>query len=116
MKLPNATHATVAQEKITAYLLVPEHPQNGGEAAFFIRFGFRRDTWEEIAAAFHTHAMTHEVEEARAVPDGMRYTVVGAVPAPDGRAPLVRTVWHIDPGAAAARFITAVPYRRARVR
>lgn len=55
MKLPNAALAIVAKEKIARYLLVPEHPQNGGKAAFFFHFGFRHEAWEEMVGALRAH-------------------------------------------------------------
>ncbi|MGI8856332.1 MAG: DUF6883 domain-containing protein [Thermomicrobiales bacterium] len=111
MKLPNVAHAIVAQGKIAAYLLKPDHAEGGSKARFFLRFGFTITEWEIMAAAFHAHAITNEVETEQVVPNGMKYTVVGALHTPDGRAPLVRSVWQIDSGATIPRFITAVPYR-----
>jgi hypothetical protein len=40
---------------------------------------------------------------------GTRYLVEGDLPAPDGRSPLVRSVWQFDYGTVAPRLITAYP-------
>jgi hypothetical protein len=108
VKLPNAAHAIVAEEKIVLYLLVPEHPQNSGKAAFFFRFGFRRDAWDEMAAAFREHTR-HDVAAVINASFGVVYTIEGPLNAPDGRMPIVRSVWQIDTGKTAPRFITAYP-------
>jgi len=41
MKLPHRSVVNTA--KITEYLLKPEHPNNGGKAAFFAALGFDRE-------------------------------------------------------------------------
>jgi hypothetical protein len=41
-------------------------------------------------------------------PHGTRYTVAGPLRAPDGRMPMVRTVWIVEPGSP-PRLITAHP-------
>ena len=40
MRLPNASLALVAREKVTDYLLNPAHPDSGGKAEFFHSLGF----------------------------------------------------------------------------
>jgi hypothetical protein len=45
MKVPNNEQATIASEKVSAYLLNAENPNNNGKADFFLSFGFRRDAW-----------------------------------------------------------------------
>lgn len=59
MSLPDAEHATIAPEKVTEYLLVPEHRDNKGKAAFFFRYGFSMDAWETLATALIAHGMMH---------------------------------------------------------
>lgn len=108
VKLPNAADAVVAREKIVLYLLVPEHPENSGKAAFFFRFGFRRDRWEEMARAFQAHTR-HDVAGIINAPFGVVYTIEGPLNTPDRRMPAVRSVWQIDTGATVPRFITAYP-------
>ena len=46
MKLPNADKAVVEREKVEDYLLDAAHPDNGGKAQFFERFGFHRNEWK----------------------------------------------------------------------
>jgi len=41
MKLPHREHAYIPREKITGYLLNPEHPKGRGKAKFFTPIGRR---------------------------------------------------------------------------
>lgn len=109
MQVPNANQAIVAPEKIVRYLLVSEHPQNQGKAAFFSRFGFTQERWGVLAAAFAEHVRTHEIEQSIPEVGRTKYTVVGPLRTPDGRSPLVRTIWQVDVGTPSPRFITAYP-------
>jgi hypothetical protein len=115
VKLPDvAARIHVEPEKITAYLLVPEHPQNQGKAHFFLAFGFRHDVPETMIAALIAHARAHEVTTVENRSYATVYTVEGELSTPDGRRPHVRTVWHITLGTDVARFITAVPRTKGR--
>jgi hypothetical protein len=64
MKLPNAGIAIVQKEKITEYLLNPNHPDNGGKAAFFKAGGYRREEWHALAHSFRKIAMTSLVTQS----------------------------------------------------
>lgn len=109
MYLPDAEHATIAPEKITAYLLVPEHRDNRGKAAFFFRYGFTMDAWETLAAALVAHGRAYPVTEMRRRPHGTLYEVTGNMAMPDGRMRRVLTAWFIPNEGGAPRFVTAYP-------
>jgi hypothetical protein len=111
MKLPNVDQATVPQEKITGYLLSTAHRDGKHKAAFFMRFGFKPEAWEELAAALLNHARQHDVVKEEPSPFGVRYVVEGALPAPDGRSPDVRAVWFLEAGDDKPRFVTAYPLK-----
>ena len=109
MNLPNAEKAVVEREKITEYLLNPAHRFGASKARFFTRFGFRREQWEQLAEALHIHGQSHEVKRVCETGFGPRYEVEGRLSAPDGRTPLVRSVWQRDHTVVAPRLITAYP-------
>ena len=109
MKLPNTNNATVEREKITDYLLNPEHRFGACKARFFTHFGFRAEAWEQLAQALREHGQTHDVTKTRETGFGPRYEVEGGLNCPDGRRPQVRTVWQLDKGAVAPRLLTAYP-------
>ena len=111
MLLPHAHLVRIDQEKITDYLLSFVNPRGRAKTDFFLRFGFSAARWEELAEALRRHATSHAVARVLETAYGPRYHVDGEMETPDGRSPLVRTVWQIDLGSDHPRFITAYPYR-----
>ncbi len=109
MKLPNACLAHVDEEKITDYLLNPDHPANGGKARFFMEFGFMRSDWRALAVAFLELAVKAEILQSSASPHGHKYVLDGLIDTPSGKRPCVRTVWIIDEGFNTPRLVTAYP-------
>ena len=107
MELPDADRATVAREKITAYLLVPRATND--KAGFFERFGFSVDRWEDFARLLRQHAMSGRVTEICHNPYGATYAVEGMMDTPSGRRIFVRSMWMIDVGSNVPRFTTAMP-------
>lgn len=110
--LPHADRATVARRKVVEYLLSEAHPDGRGKARFFTAHGFAADRWEPLAAALRDHAVAHPVVERMETAFGVRYVVEGALPAPDGRAPAVRTVWFVPAGREVPELVTAYPLKR----
>ena len=53
----------------------------------------------------------YDVVKEESSPFGVRYVIEGAMAAPDGREPGVRTVWFIDRGKDIPRFVTAYPLK-----
>jgi len=109
MKLPNSEHASVVREKLTDYLFCVSHPDGGSKAEFFAKFGFRVEDWEVLAEALRRHGARYEVVNTVDSAYGTRYAGDGPLETPDGRTPLVRTVWIIEKGSAGPRLITAHP-------
>ena len=109
MKLPGRESAIVPRSKVEDYLLHLEHPIGGGKAKFFIHFGFRRERWEELASALRRHTEENPVTETLNDADGITYVIEGAMTTPSGRRAVVRTIWLVEVGELAPRFITAYP-------
>ena len=107
-----AERAYVESAKITDYLLNPDHPIGGDKAAYLMRFGFRRSSWMALEGALLAHAIEGEVVSERETPYGRHFAVEGRLSTPDGRDPMVRTVWMVALGDPRPRFVTAVPIRR----
>ena len=112
MRLPNAHLAIIDREKITEYLLNTAHRFGASKARFFGEFGFELAAWEILAQALREHAQRHEVSRVTETLFGPRYEITGELSAPDGRAPMVRTIWQLDHGKVAPRLITAYPSAR----
>ncbi len=109
MRLPNAAQARVDREKVTEYLLSPSHPDGKSKAVFFAQFGFSRRNWEILAKSLQNHAGTHPVVGSVESAYGTRHTVDGPIESPDGRNPVIRTVWIIEKGSTVPRLVTAHP-------
>ena len=106
--LPNADKAIVDARKITHYLLVAEHPDNGGKARFFTAGGFGQHNAEVFRTALQDHPVVNEVLSVSRSEFGAKDVVQCSLVTPDGRNPCVVTAW-IDDGAGAPRFVTAYP-------
>ena len=112
MKLPNGHQAKIEREKITDYLLSSINPHSKAKAKFFLSFGFSIESWEEFAEALKFHAVSNDVARVVETAYGPRYHVDGVLETPDGRNPVIRTVWQADHGSAYPGFMTAHPRRR----
>jgi hypothetical protein len=109
-KLPNAHLAFVEQPKLASYLLNPDHEDGGPKGKFLAAIGFDLGKPDEVEAALLAHAAAHEATEL-ATPFGLKYHVDGALISPSNRSAFVRTVWQIDNGTVAPRFVTLRPLR-----
>ena len=106
--LPDGDKARVERTKVTDYLLSTTHPDGRSKADFFMRFGFRGEEREILAEALRVVGASNQVVAVVESPHGARYTVNGALRTPDGRTPMVRTVWIVEPGTS-PRLVTAYP-------
>ena len=112
MKLPNVEQLRIDRDKLTGYLLSPANPRGRSKANFFLGFGFSTDSWEGLAKVLEDHAASCEVNRVVETSYGPRYYVEGPLKTPDGRNPMVRTVWQVDLGTTYPRLITAHPLGR----
>ena len=112
MKLPNHESAILPREKIRDYLLSTTHPDGRHKAAFFLRFGFNRDSWQTLGEALRRHAALHDVVKTGTTAFGVRYVIEGELSTPGQVEPYVRVVWFIRNDQEAPYFVTAYPLRR----
>jgi hypothetical protein len=108
-RVPNATSAIIDPRKVTHYLMSGSSAKGAPKAAFFEQFGFRRDQPGSLESALLTHVAAHEIDKVLPSPWGIKYEITGPMAAPDGRLPMVRSVWIINTGTTVPRFVTAVP-------
>ena len=109
MRLPNAHLADVDRAKIAEYLLNPEHPDNGGKAAFFVAREFSRSDWEALANALRKLALLCDVTDSMETVHGKKYIVDGELENPAGKPAWVRSIWIIDARTDFPRLVTAYP-------
>ena len=112
IRLPGGDELHIPDRKVVDYLLSPTHPAGRGKAAWFLAHGFSLGNRSKLADALRQHGFAHPVANVEDTAFGTRYTVEGPLECPDGRSPLVRSVWFGEPGAAVLRFVTAYPLRR----
>lgn len=104
------TDPIVPVEKVRDYLLNADHVDGAPKAKFFIGGGFSPEKSDELADALRRHFLDNPPTTKKADKfGGVRITVDGPMTVPDGRAPLVRSVWAIDEGETSPRLITAYP-------
>ena len=114
MHLPNADLAVVERAKITEYLLNPEHPDNGGKAAFFVSLGFSHADSHGLANALRKLARTADITESMETVHGKKYIVNGELENPSRKEAWVPSIWIIDVGTDFPRLVTAYPIRKVR--
>lgn len=100
---------TVAQAKITRYLLDSSHKVGGPKSVFFRAFGFSADQWEIMAAALAKHPDHNPVGKTISDQWGLTFVVRCNVETPDGRNPCILSVRIVRSGRQAAEFVTAYP-------
>lgn len=105
-KVPGADAATVKDDKITRYLLVPRAKND--KSKFLLSFGFTMQSWNVLADALRDHVKRLDGAVTRQTPNGNIYEVKCNLRTPDGRNPCVKTYWEVQPGLP-PNFITLVP-------
>lgn len=111
-RLPNAVRAIVERRKVVEYLLNPEHDQGASKADFFSRFGFSADCWQDLALAIVGHAVKNPATLDTIGQYGEEWVVVGPLTCPDGREPVVKSIWQLSSRLGIPRLITAYRFRR----
>jgi len=109
MEMPNKENCYVDEPKITAYLLNSSRMPAAAKARFFFSCGFSVARWFEFSQALIAHGQTQRVVAQKESAYGTKYEVEGPLNCPDGRSPVIRTVWQIDTVGLAPRLITAYP-------
>lgn len=109
MELPGKENCYVDERKVTDYLLNTSRMPAAAKARFFFSCGFTLHEWTELARVLKVHGQTQPVVGTTESAYGAKYEIEGPLDCPDGRAPVVRTVWQIDKDELAPRLITAYP-------
>jgi hypothetical protein len=102
--------AIVAAEKLTHYLLNPDHKVGAPKLRFLECFGFSRSDPETVRKALIAHGSVNPASVVE-TEYGVKYEVDGPLLAPTGEAPFVRTVWQIDLGETDPKFVTMRPLK-----
>ncbi len=108
MRIPGADRAIISREKIVEYLLNLDHPDGGSKAELLARAGFAANRPEELEQALRAQHLSLDANKGKPSAFGEKYEIIGPLTGAAGRV-IVRSVWIIRAGEAAARLITLVP-------
>ncbi len=109
MKLPNCERAIVPVEKLTDYLLSLTHAVGGSKARYFRAIGFDEENVGTFERNLLEIAQSNEIVDEKTSAYGVKYVIDGILETPGGEEIYLRTVWIIETGQAAPRFVTAYP-------
>ena len=108
MQLPDLNAAVVPDQKISGYLLAPDHPTGSAKARFFHGLGFRLEQPDRLRQALLQHASL-EVSSVQATRFGVKYVIEGPIMGPSARVATIRSIWFVEAGDRVPRFTTAYP-------
>ena len=109
MPIPNAVRATIAAEKLTAYLLNPSHKRGGAKAKRLLSLGYRTSAPEILEADLRTQHLSLDPERISQNAYGVVYEIDGSIKTPSGKMARFVSIWQIDTGSDVPRFITMYP-------
>lgn len=109
MNLPNRENAFIQPQKLVGYLLSETHSVGSSKAKLLRSAGFNDENIDMLEQRLLEIARSQSVKEVITSPHGTKYITEGQVEAPNGYLIELRTVWIIDLGQEAPRFVTAYP-------
>lgn len=109
--IPNVERVIIGDRKLADYLLAMGHPFGRAQARVFLALGFRRDEIGRLRDALRRHAAGNPVVASEETEFGTKYVVEGPLTTPDGREVGIRSVWFVERGEEAPRFVTAYPWK-----
>jgi len=109
MPIPNAARATIAAEKLTAYLLNTSHKRGGAKAKLLLSLGYRTNSPETLESDLRTQHLSLDATRTSQNAYGVVYEIEGPMKTPSGKIVRFVSVWQIDTGSDVPRFITMYP-------
>jgi hypothetical protein len=107
--IPNADRATIAVEKLTAYLLNPSHKRGGAKARLLLSLGYRTDAPRILESDLRLRHLSLDATRTSQNPYGVVYEIDGPITTPGGKSVRFCSIWQIDAGSEIPRFITMYP-------
>lgn len=109
MELPQREQAFVPPEKLRDYLLSLTHPVGRAKAKFFHSLGYDDEKIDLLEAELLRIARTEPVMRVESRGFGTKYMIEGVLARQPAGAATIRTIWIIETGLSAPRFVTAYP-------
>src|SRR5687768_17523237 len=75
MTIPNVSRAVVAAEKLTGYLLNPDHKRGGPKARLLLSLGYRTESPEMLEVDRRTQHLSQEPSRRSQNPYGVVYEI-----------------------------------------
>jgi hypothetical protein len=97
----------VPLEKITAYLLDPEHADGRPKALFFLSNGLDGNDPGRFITLLHLHFESSAATTILETPFGTKYVGEGPMKMPNGTVHLLRSVWIREHEQKIIKFVTA---------
>lgn len=107
MKLPS--HALIATEKLTKYLLVKR--PIGDKSEFLRQAGYTLDNWQQLEQDIRQQILSQEAVPIEPTRYGEYFEIRASLRGPHGVALNVRTVWMRESSSGVTKFITLYPDR-----
>jgi hypothetical protein len=85
MPIRNAARATIAAEKLTAYLLNPLHKRGGTKAKRLLSLGYRTNAPEILEVALRTQHLSLDPARISQNAFGFVYEIDGSIKTPSGK-------------------------------
>lgn len=77
MPIPNADRATIAAEKLTAYLLNSSHKRGGAKARLLLSLGYRTDAPRVLESDLRAQHLSLNATRTSQNPYGVAYEIEG---------------------------------------
>lgn len=107
--VPNAGSATVDSKKLRDYLLSEVHPVGRHKARAFAACGYYAYNSDDLLAELKRHISEGDVIQKIESKHGVKYIVEGGIACSSRERFHLRSVWILEKGSVAPRFITAYP-------
>ena len=111
MRVPEAEHALISEDKIVRYLLNLDHPDGATKARVLAHAGFGAARPGELEQALRTQHLSANARRGRPSPFGAKYEITRPLTGPTGTV-MVTSVWMVRHGESFPRLITVVPEER----
>jgi hypothetical protein len=109
MTVPNADRAIIADEKLTGYLLNLSHKRGAAKARLLLSLGYRPETPQTLEADLRGQHLSLDVSRTSTNAYGVVYEIEGPITTPSGKTVPFCSIWQVDTGPEAPRFITMYP-------
>ena len=103
--------AVVRDSKLSDYLLSPVHGVGRYKARFLMSRGFDPANLDAVREAILAHLAASPDATGGGTEFGTKYVVTGTLKTPDGRDPLVRSVWFESTPGGEVLLVTLYPVR-----